>query len=217
MDSQTVTRRLAAILSADVQGYSRLMGDDEEATLRTLTTYREVMTALIRQHHGRVVNSPGDNLLAEFDSVIEALSCAVTIQQELKQRNAQLPLHRQMEFRMGLNLGDVLVENEQIYGEGVNIAARLEGLAAGGGICISGTVYDQVETKLALYYQYLGEQVMKNIAKPIRVYRVQLGAEVPAMTEEVARRDAAPTPLADSPARTGIVRLVGRETELAQL
>src|SRR5262245_58202853 len=217
MDSHTVTRRLVAILSADVQGYSRLMGEDEEATLRTLTTYREIMTALIQQHRGRVVNSPGDNLLAEFDSVVEALRCAVTIQEELKKRNTQFPPHRQMEFRIGLNLGDILVEDGQIYGEGVNIAARLEGLAVAGGICISGTVYDQVETQLALHYQYLGEQSVKNIAKPIRVYQVQLESEVPALTEESAHRDYAHTPLAASPARPGTVRLVGREAELTQL
>src|SRR5262245_54368764 len=217
MDSHTVTRRLVAILSADVQGYSRLMGEDEEATLRTLTTYREIMTALIQQHRGRVVNSPGDNLLAEFDSVVEALRCAVTIQEELKKRNTQFPPHRQMEFRIGLNLGDILVEDGQIYGEGVNIAARLEGLAVAGGICISGTVYDQVETQLALHYQYLGEQSVKNIAKPIRVYQVQLESEVPALTEESAHRDYAHTPLAASPAHPDTVRLVGREAELAQL
>ena len=217
MSSHTVTRRLAAILSADVQGYSRLMGEDEEATLHTLTTYREIMTALIQQHRGRVVNSPGDNLLAEFDSVVEALSCAVSIQEELKKRNAQFPPHRQMEFRIGLNLGDVLVEEEQIYGEGVNIAARLEGLADGGGICISGTVYDQVENKLALHYQYLGEQAVKNIAKPIRVYRVQLESAVPAVNEESALPDYSRVPLAISPVRPGTVRLVGREAELAQL
>jgi adenylate cyclase len=141
-------RKLAAIFSADVQGYSRLMGDDEEATIRTLTAYREVMTAYIQQHRGRVVDSPGDNLLAEFTSAVDAVQSAVTIQQELKKRNASLPEHRQMHFRIGINLGDVIVDGERLYGDGVNIAARLESLAEGGGVCISGTVYDQVETKL---------------------------------------------------------------------
>lgn len=168
-----VERRLAAILSADVKGYSRLMGEDEVATVRTLTAHREIMSALIREHRGRVVDSPGDNLLAEFVSVVDALACAVSVQQALKERNAELPSSRRMEFRIGINLGDVIVEGERIYGDGVNIAARIESLAEAGGICISGTVYDQVETKLALHYNYLGEQSVKNIAKPVRVYRAQ--------------------------------------------
>src|SRR6059036_3195251 len=143
----SMERKLTAILSADVKGYSRLMGVDEEATVRTLTAYREVMASLIRQHQGRVVDSPGDNLLAEFASVVDAVRCAVKIQQELKARNAELSDHRKMEFRIGINLGDVVVEGERIYGDGVNIAARLEGLAEGGGICVSGTVYDQIDRK----------------------------------------------------------------------
>src|SRR5947207_6961554 len=149
MEPPGVARKLAAILSADVKGYSRLMGEDEVATIRTLTAYREVMAALIRQHSGRVVDSPGDNLLAEFASVVDAVQGAVEIQQELKARNADLPPSRKMEFRIGINLGDVIVEGERIYGDGVNIAARLEGLADGGGLCISGSVYEQVESTLA--------------------------------------------------------------------
>jgi TolB-like protein/class 3 adenylate cyclase/cytochrome c-type biogenesis protein CcmH/NrfG len=170
-------RKLTAILSADVKGYSRLMGEDEEATIRTLTAYREVMTTLIGRHRGRVVDSPGDNLLAEFASVVNAVQGAVEIQRELELRNADLPHDRRMEFRIGINLGDVIVEGERIYGDGVNIAARLEGLAEPGGICISGTVYDQVETKLALQYEYLGAQVVKNITKPVPMYRVRLAPE----------------------------------------
>lgn len=165
-------RKLTAILSADVQGYSRLMGDDEVATIRTLTAYREVMSALIQQRQGRVVDSPGDNLLAEFASAVDAVEGAVEIQRELGTRNAELPSRRRMEFRMGINVGDVLMEEERLYGDGVNIAARLESLAAGGGICISGTVYDQVKHKLSLGFAYQGEQVVKNIADPIRVYTV---------------------------------------------
>ena len=122
-------RKLAAIFSTDVAGYSRLMGDDEEATIRTLTTYRAVISTLIQQYRGRVVDSPGDNLLAEFASVVDAVRCAVEIQQELKTKNAELPEHRQMQFRIGINLGDVIVEGERLYGDGVNIAARLESLA----------------------------------------------------------------------------------------
>jgi adenylate cyclase len=167
-------RKLAAIFSTDVKGYSRLMGEDEVATILTITAYRELMTTLIQQHRGRVVDSPGDNLLAEFPSVVEAVQCAVTIQQELKAKNAQLPPHRRMEFRIGINLGDVIAEGERLYGDGVNIAARLEGLAEAGGICISGSVYDQVKTKLDLGYVDLGAQAVKNIAEPVRVYRVQL-------------------------------------------
>src|SRR5581483_7469600 len=160
-------RKLAAIFSTDVAGYSRLMGDDEEASIRTLTAYRDVISSLIQQYRGRVVDSPGDNLLAEFASVVDAVRCAVEIQHELKVKNAELPDHRQMRFRIGINLGDVIVEGERLYGDGVNIAARLESLAIPGGICISGTVYDQVENKLALNYEYQGEQTVKNITKPV--------------------------------------------------
>src|SRR5215813_11428704 len=121
-------RKLAAIFSADVKGYSRLMGEDELATVRTLTAYREVLTTLIQAHRGRVVDSPGDNLLAEFASVVDAVTCATKIQQELKTKNAELPEQRRMQFRIGINVGDVLTENGRLYGDGVNIAARLEGL-----------------------------------------------------------------------------------------
>src|SRR5262245_6293526 len=145
-----IERKLTAILSADVKGYSRLMGENEAATVRTLTTYRAVMTTLIQAHRGRVVDSPGDNLLAEFASVVDAVQCAVEIQQELKTKNTELPANRQMEFRIGINLGDVIVEDGRLYGDGVNIAARVEGLAEPGGLCISGAVYEQVKTKLAL-------------------------------------------------------------------
>jgi class 3 adenylate cyclase len=170
-------RKLAVIFSADVQGYSRLMGDDEEATIRTLTAYREVMTRLVEQHRGRVADSPGDNVLVEFASAMDAVQCAVAVQREITSRNTALPPHRQMVFRIGINLGDIVVEEDRLYGDGVNIAARLEGLAEGGGICISGTVYDQVETKLALGYASMGEQTVKNIARPVRVYRVLIDAE----------------------------------------
>lgn len=171
---RTVRRRLTAILSADVKGYSRLMGTDEVATIRTLSAHREIMAALIRRYQGRVIDSPGDNLLAEFVSVVDAVQCAVDIQQALKLKNAELPIARRMEFRIGVNLGDVIVEGDRIYGDGVNIAARLENLADGGGICISGVVYEQVETKLPLEYVDLGEQSVKNITRPVRVFRVIL-------------------------------------------
>ena len=132
-------RKLAAILSADVKDYSRLMRDDEEATVRTLNAYREVMATLIQQYYGRIVDSPGDNILAEFNSVVDAVQSAVAIQKELKAQNASLPKDRKMLFRIGINLGDVIVEKGRLYGDGVNIASRLEGLAEPGGICISRT------------------------------------------------------------------------------
>ena len=145
-------RKLTAILSADVEGYSRLMGEDEYATVSTLTAYRELMTALIKKHRGRVVDSPGDNLLAEFNSVVNSVRCAVETQDELKIRNDVLPENRKMEFRIGVHLGDVIVEGERIYGDGVNMAARIEGLAEGGGISISGTVYDSIENRKECCY-----------------------------------------------------------------
>jgi adenylate cyclase len=148
------------------------MGEDEEGTIRTLNTYKERMSTLIQQQRGRVVDAPGDNVLAEFASVVDAVRCAVEIQKELKTRNAELPENRKMEFRIGVNLGDVIEDGEQILGNGVNIAARMESLADGGGICISGTVYDHIENKLPFGYGYIGEQTVKNIAKPVRVYRV---------------------------------------------
>ena len=177
MTTQEVKRKLTAILSADVKGYSRLMGEDEKGTVRTLNAYKEMISTLIYQYHGRVVDAPGDNLLAEFGSVVDAVQGAVEIQKELKARNAELPENRRMGFRIGVNLGDVIEEGEKIFGDGVNIAARLESLAEVGGICISGTAFDQVENKISLGYQYLGEQTVKNIAKPVRVYRVLMGPE----------------------------------------
>lgn len=165
-------RKLTAILSADVVGYSRLMGDNEEATVRTITEYRKVMTNCIQEHGGRVVDAKGDNVLAEFPSVIDAMRCAVEIQRELKMRNTDLPEHRRMDFRIGINLGDVIEEDAAIYGDGVNIAARLEGLAEPGGICISGIVYDQIKNKLKVSFDYLGEQKVKNITEPVMAYKV---------------------------------------------
>jgi adenylate cyclase len=178
-------RKLTAILSADVKGYSRLMGQDEEATVRTLTEFREVMATLIQEHRGRVVDSPGDNLLAEFPSVVDAVHCAAEIQQVLGVKNAALSENRRMEFRIGINLGDVIEEGDRIYGDGVNIAARVEGLAQPGGICISGSAYEQIENKLPLEYEYMGEHSVKNITKPVRVYRV--GTKAEAGAPEISR------------------------------
>ena len=174
MAEEQVKRKLTAIFSADVKGYSRLMSADDAATVRTLTEYREVMAELISSHRGRVVDSPGDNLLAEFVSVVDAVQCAVEVQKEFKVRNEELPEDRRMEFRIGINLGDVIHDGERIYGDGVNIAARIEGLAEAGGICISRNTYEQIENKLALDCEYLGEHRVKNISKPIEVYHVAL-------------------------------------------
>jgi len=177
MSEERDKRKLSAVLSADVKGYSRLMGEDESGTINTLKEYREIMANLIQGYRGRVVDSPGDNLLAEFASVVDAVDCGVEIQKELKLRNDELPEARRMEFRIGVNLGDVVEDGESIYGDGVNIAARIESLAESGGVCISGTAYDQIGKKLPFGYEYLGEQTVKNIEKPVRVYRVLIEPE----------------------------------------
>ena len=172
MTQEGFKRKLAAIFSADVAGYSRLMDDDEEETVRTLNLYRNLMTKLIQQYRGRVVDTTGDNLLAEFSSAADGVNWAVEVQRELAEYNTELPYERKMEFRIGVNVGDVIEAKDRIYGDGVNIAARIEGLSDPGGICISGRVYDQVENKLNLTFDFLGEQEVKNIAKPVRAYRV---------------------------------------------
>jgi adenylate cyclase len=172
MPTPDLRRKLTAILSADVKGYSRLMGDNEEATVLTITTYREVIATLVQEHRGRVVDSPGDNVMAEFASVVDAVNSAVEIQEELKARNAGLTENRRMHFRIGINLGDVIQEGERIYGDGVNVAARIESVADPGGICISSSAYDQVKKKLAFGFEYLGAHTVKNIDEPVKVYRV---------------------------------------------
>jgi class 3 adenylate cyclase len=165
-------RKLVAILCTDVKDYSRLMGEDEEGTLRALKAHKEVITRFFQHHRGRVVGTAGDSLLAEFASVVNAVQCAVEIQKEMQKRNNGLPKERRMEFRIGINMGDVIEEGDSIYGDGVNIAARLESLAEAGGICISGVVHDQIEKKLTIKYQYVGDQSVKNIERPIQVYRI---------------------------------------------
>jgi len=177
MSPQEFERKLTAILSADVVGYSRLMAEDEELTIRTLTGHREMMSTLIRQHKGRVVDSPGDNLLAVFSSVTRSVDCAAEIQREMAERNEELPDDRKMEYRIGVNLGDVIEEGDRIYGDGVNIAARLESLAEPGGICISDFVYKQVRNRLKLEYEFMGDQRVKNIKEPVQVYRIFIVAK----------------------------------------
>jgi len=180
-DTDQIIRKLAAILSTDVKGYSRLMGDDEMATVETITRFRMFISEFIEVHHGRVVDSPGDNLLAEFASAVDALECAVAIQEKLAAENESLEDHRRMEFRIGINVGDVISQGERLYGDGVNIAARLEGLSDAGGICISGTVYDQVKNKTELPLEFIGTRQVKNIAEPIRAYKVLLSQAVKGM------------------------------------
>jgi adenylate cyclase len=177
MNQERAKRKLSAILNADVKGYSRLMREDELATIETLKKNRELISSLIDQFRGRVVDSPGDNLLAEFGSVVDAVECAVKIQEELKKENDLLPKNRRMEFRIGVNLGDVVEDEERIYGDGVNIAARIESLADAGGICISRSVYNQVKKKLNFRYEYFGEHEVKNIDEPVRVYKVSMEPE----------------------------------------
>jgi len=174
---QKTIRKLRAILSADVKGYSLLMADNELATIATLKSYRQKMKLLVQQHQGRVVDSPGDNILAEFASAVDAVNCAVKIQEELKERNAELSEDRKMQFRIGINIGDVVQDADRIYGDGVNVAARIEELAEPGGICISRGVCDHVKKKLELGFEYLGEHAVKNISEPVRVYKVLTSPE----------------------------------------
>jgi len=171
--SQSVQRQLKAILSADVKDYSRLMSQDEMWTIHTLKDYRALIASCVRSHLGRVVDSPGDNLLAEFGSVVHAVECAVEIQKKLSSRNTALPHQKRMEYRIGVNLGDVVIDRGKLYGDGVNIAARIEKLADPGGIAVSGTVFDEIENKIPLGCDYVGEHTVKNILKPVRVYRVR--------------------------------------------
>ena len=182
-------RKLTAILHADVEGYSRLMGQDEESTVRTLTAYREAMTDLAGRNEGRIVDSPGDSILAEFASVVDAVKCAVAIQNELKTRNAALPEARRLRFRIGINLGDVIEEGERIYGDGVNVASRVQELAESGGICITRSAYDQVKNKLSFQYDYIGEHEVKNIEEHVRVYRVVSEIDTEGETSDAAAEE----------------------------
>jgi adenylate cyclase len=174
-----VRRRLTTLLCADVEGYTRLMGADEAGTLATLRRSREAMATLIERHDGRIVNTWGDALIAEFVSVVEAVQCAIETQQELSSHNDGTPEPQRMRFRIGINLGDVMVEGDDVYGDGVNIAARLQELAEPGGILISGPVYEQVHNKLSIGFDCLGQQRLKNVANPVTGYRVLQGGVSP--------------------------------------
>jgi adenylate cyclase len=194
MDDAGVTRKLAVILAADVAGYSRLMAADEEGTLAALNARRQVIDALIGRHHGRIFTTAGDSVMAEFASAVEAVRCAAAIQQEIERRNAELPEPRRMRFRVGVNLGDVMVAGDNLFGDGVNVAARLEAVAEPGGICISGALHDQIRNKVDLGFDDLGERALKNIGYPVRVFE--------------ARRDgrAEPGRLSEPPAPTSPIR-----------
>src|SRR5712672_2613416 len=186
-----VERRLAAILAADMVGYSRLMGADEEGTLQALKGYRrQLFDPKIKEHRGRIVKTTGDGVLVEFASVVDAVRCAVDVQREMALRNAAVPAERRIEFRIGINLGDIIIDGTDIFGDGVNVAGRLEALAEPGGICVSRVVRDQVRDKLDFAFEDMGEQQVKNIARPVRVYRIPLA--------ETARTKA-PLPLPDKP------------------
>jgi class 3 adenylate cyclase len=174
---EPVERKLATILSADVAEYSRLMADDEEQTLRTFRAHRAVIDSLIAAHRGRIFNTAGDAVLAEFVSAVEAVRCATEVQAALRTRNEQLPPLRQVKFRLGINLGDVMVQGSDLLGDGVNVAARLQAAAEPGGICISGSVYDQIRNKLSLSFKSLGEQSFKNIPQPVRTFTITESAE----------------------------------------
>jgi len=175
LSGERVERRLTAILAADVAGYSRLMGQDEAGTLSRLRTHRrELIDPKIAEHKGRIVKTTGDGILIEFPSVVEAVACAVAVQRGMAERNVPVPEDQRIVFRIGVNLGDIIVEADDIHGDGVNVAARLEGLAEPGGVCVSGIVHDQVRDKLDLAFDDLGEQALKNIARAVRVYRVRL-------------------------------------------
>src|SRR5712664_735347 len=177
---QPVERRLAAILAADVAGYSRLMGADEEGTLERLKVLRrELVDPKIAEHRGRIVKTTGDGLLVEFASVVDAVRCAVAVQQAMPERNASVAADNRIELRIGINLGDVIVEGDDLSGDGVNIAARIEALADAGGVFVSNTVHDQVRDRLPFVFEDLGEQQVKNIARPVRVYRVRPGSPLP--------------------------------------
>ena len=177
MENARVERHLAAILAVDVAGYSRLMGHDEVGTLARLRTHRsEVLDPAIEMHRGHIANTAGDSILADFGSVVDAVACAVAIQRSMLKRNSEIPLDQRVEFRIGINLGDVISEGADIFGDGVNVAARLQSIADRGGICISRQVLDQIEGKLDITYRELGRQNLKNIAKPVEVYAIHLDA-----------------------------------------
>ncbi len=172
MNSDTISRKLTTILAADVVGYSKMMAADEEATLRTLRSYRTIIGDLLDKHGGRIFNTAGDAVLAEFNSAVEGVRCAISIQEELEVRNAELSDDRKMRFRIGINVGDVMIEGDDLFGDGVNVAARLEGVASPGRVCISASTFEQVKNKLSIGFEDLGPQEVKNIPHPVGAFQV---------------------------------------------
>jgi adenylate cyclase len=214
MESSQLERRLAAILAVDVEGYSRLMHGDEEATIATLTARRALVDELIAQHRGRIANTAGDSVLAEFASVLDAVHCAVEIQAALARANEGEPEGRRMCFRIGLNVGDVTVKEGDIFGDGVNVAARLEGLVKGGEICVSRGVRDHLRHRGGLILEDLGEQLAKNIAHPIRAFRLCIG-EAPCQRQQAVRtsEEAADTP--EPPSASAAISVLSADNEVA--
>ena len=175
MTSDNISRKLTTILAADVVGYSKMMATDEESTLKTLRIYRSIFSDLIDKHHGRIFNTAGDAILAEFDSAVEGVRCAISFQEELKARNGELPDDRKMTFRIGINVGDVMIDGDDLFGDGVNVAARLEGIADPGGVCLSSSAFEQVKSKLSIGFKDLGPQEVKNIPHPVGAFQVIAG------------------------------------------
>ncbi len=212
MEAPPLERRLAAILAADVEGYSRLMHGDEEATMATLSARRAVVDELIARHRGRIANTAGDSVLAEFASVLDAVRCSIEIQTALQRANEGEPKGRRMRFRIGVNVGDVMVKDDDIFGDGVNVAARLEGLVKGGEICVSRGVHDHLRHRGGMIFDDLGEQLVKNIAHPIRAFRLRVG--------EAASEQDAPAPeemaeAAELPAAPAVISELSADNEVA--
>jgi adenylate cyclase len=221
--TEKLKRRLTTVLCADVHGYSCLMEADESGTLATLRRYRTAMASLIERHDGRIVNTWGDAVIAEFPSVVEAVQCAIEIQQELTAQDPHMPEAQRMRFRIGINLGDVMVDGSDIYGDGVNIAARLQELSEPGGILISGPVYDQVYNKLSVGFDYLGQQQVRNVRAPVMSYRVTLGGTTIGQFESEgavkpaprgAHAGGAPSPRGNAGSTTPAHGLSGRMADL---
>jgi class 3 adenylate cyclase len=214
MMTESIKRKLTTILAADAVGYSRLMASDEEAAFKTLKAYRDVVDDLIVRHNGRIFNTAGDDALAEFVSAVEAVRCAIAIQEELAARNALLPAERRMSLRIGVNVGDVMVERENLFGDGVNVAARLEGIAEPGGICISGSTFEQVKNKLSIGFEDIGAQEVKNIPYPAAAFRVRSGP-VSVVTNAPEANRPGPAKALPSPKRRRHLVLAGGGLALA--
>lgn len=212
MEAPPVERRLVAILAADVEGYSRLMHGDEEATMATLSARRTLVDELIGRHRGRIANTAGDSVLAEFASVLDAVRCAIDTQAALQKANEDEPEARRMRFRIGVNVGDVMVKEGDIFGDGVNVAARLEGLVKGGEICVSRGVHDHLRHREGMVFEDLGEQLVKNIAHPIRAFRLRIGDAAP-QQEVTSPEETAEAP--ELPSTPAVISELSADNEVA--